>query len=158
MFPIRTILHPTDFTPDSQAAFALACSMARDYGARLILLHVWQAPVLAYGEMGMVVPTPADNGTEAQAALEQMKPADPSISVQRIFRKGAPGEEILAVANEVHPDLIVMGTHGRRGLRRLMMGSVAEEIVRKAPCPVLTAKGSVAVEAPIIPEAEPARA
>jgi nucleotide-binding universal stress UspA family protein len=72
-----------------------------------------------------------------------MRPSDPKVRVRYLLVEGNPAAEILSAAREGNCDLIVMGTHGRTGLNRLLMGSVAEEVVRKAPCPVLTVRADV---------------
>src|SRR5262249_32720257 len=138
MLAVHTILHPTDFSEPSEYAFRLACSLARDYGARLIVLHVVTPPVVVYGE-GVVPPGPELYQGGANVKLSQMRvPADaPS---ERRQKEGDPATEILGVAQETRPDLIVLGTHGRTGLGRLLMGSVAEQVLRRAPCPVLTVR------------------
>jgi len=138
MLPVHTILHPTDFSEQSHHAFCLACSLARDYGARLILLHVVAPSVFAYGE-GVFVTDSEGLSLEASEKLNHIEPG-PAVRAERRVVEGDPIDEILRVAAENHSDLIVMGTHGRTGLRRLLMGSVAEQVVRRAPCPVLTVK------------------
>jgi nucleotide-binding universal stress UspA family protein len=143
MLAIRTILHPTDFSDYSDNAFRLACSLARDYGARLIVLHVLERPVLIYTGVMTAPPPPPPSPEERQAVQEQLhriKPQDPAIRVEHLLEEGDPATAILQVAQERQGDLIVIGTHGRTGLGRLLMGSVAEKVVRKAPCPVLTVK------------------
>jgi nucleotide-binding universal stress UspA family protein len=139
MLLLRTILHPTDFSEPSAYAFRLACSLARDYGARLIVLHVATPPVVVYGE-GVLPPEPADFQDRLREQLHQVVPQDPKVSVGHRLLQGDAPTEILRVAGEDKCDLIVMGTHGRTGLRRLLMGSVAEQVVRKSSCPVLTVK------------------
>jgi len=140
MAPIHTtILHPTDFSDRSAHALRLACSLARDYGARLVVLHVAEPPPPPY-EQGVMLPTSVDLDEE-RADLERLAvPDDDVIRVERRFEKGDPATVTLRVADEVRADLIVMGTHGRTGLSRLLMGSVAEQVVRRARCPVLTVK------------------
>ena len=148
MLPVHTVLHPTDFSEPSDAAFRLACSLARDYGARLVLLHV-VPPTVVYGE-GAVVPDPELLVHEAKDQLDRLQVPDAAVHTDRRLEEGDPVGMILHVAREVHADLIVMGTHGRTGLARLLMGSVAGPVVRKATCPVLT------VTAPFAPApAEP---
>jgi nucleotide-binding universal stress UspA family protein len=88
-----------------------------------------------------------DYHLEAQVKLDRMEPG-PSVLVERRLEEGDPIGEILRAAAEVPCDLIVMGTHGRTGLARLLMGSVAEEVVRKAPCPVVTVKTPFPVATP----------
>jgi nucleotide-binding universal stress UspA family protein len=138
MAPIHTILYPTDFSEPSDYAFHLACAVARDYGARVIALHVEQLPVFAYGE-GMVPPDPEGLQAAARGRLDQLAPY-PTVRVEQWLEEGDPIEVILEVAKEVNADLIVMGTHGRKGLARILLGSVAEQVGRQAPCPVLTVR------------------
>jgi nucleotide-binding universal stress UspA family protein len=143
MLPIRTVLHPTDFSGHSDYAFRLACSLARDYGARLIVLHVLERPVLIYAGVMTAPPPPAPTAEERQAVLERLhriEPPDPAVRVEHLLEEGDPATAILQVAQERQCDLIVLGSHGRTGLGRLLLGSVAEQVVRKASCPVLTVK------------------
>lgn len=139
MLPIRTILLPTDFSEGAAHACRVACTVARDCHARLILLHVFTPPVLISGE-NLLPPDPAILKAELEAQLKALKVEDSDLQVERRLEEGFPGLEILRMARETNADLIVMGTHGRTGLSRLLMGSVAEQVVRKAPCPVLTVK------------------
>ncbi len=136
MLPLKTILHPTDFSDHSEYALQLACGLARDSGARLILMHVVPPPI-AHGE---VVARRQRDGYHAQLEkeLNRLVPPDPQIRVARWLEDGDPATVIVQVAQDLPCDLIVMGTHGRTGVRRLLMGSVAEHVVRNAPCPVLT--------------------
>jgi nucleotide-binding universal stress UspA family protein len=139
VLPIKCILHPTDFSQRAEYAFKLACSLARDHGAKLVLLHVIPLPAAAYGD--------TLTGVAVQSYMEQAKEAmgkivipDPKLSVERRMVEGDAVQGILDCAKEVKADLIVLGTHGRTGLGRLLMGSVAEQVLRKAACPVLTIK------------------
>lgn len=143
MLPIKTILHPTDFSESSRAAHRLACSLARDYGARLVVLHVYPPP-LTYGEL--LARQPPD-GYEQQLwdELHGLHFPDPGVEAEFWLEEGDPGPMIANVAADRHCDLIVMGTHGRTGVTRLLMGSVAEQVLRGAPCPVLTVKNSAPV-------------
>jgi nucleotide-binding universal stress UspA family protein len=151
MLAIRTILHPTDFSERSEYAFRLACSLARDHGARLLVLHVVPPPQsVGYGEMPVTFPLSPDYREELEDKLRQFKSADPKLRVECRLEEGFAANEILRTAQETEADLIVMGTHGRTGLGRLLMGSVAEQVVRKASRPVLT------VKAPIIDAKSPA--
>jgi nucleotide-binding universal stress UspA family protein len=143
MLPVRIILHPTDFSAYSDWAFRLACSLARDYGAHLIVLHVLERPVLTYS--GVMTPPPplppsAEERQAARERLHRIQPPGPAIEVEHVLEVGDPATAILEVAQERPCDLIAMGTHGRTGLGRLLMGSVAERVVRQASCPVLTVK------------------
>jgi len=138
MLPIRTILLPTDFSEQSGYALQLACALVRDYGARLILLHVASPPMAIYGG-DVLIPAPPDSHDEERQQLDELSVPE-GVSTERRLVEGDPGTEILRAARQMGPDLIVMGTHGRTGLARILMGSVAERVVRKAPCPVLTVK------------------
>ena len=138
MLTIKKILHPTDFSEAADEAFHLACSLAHDHGSRLVLLHVVSPPMVAYTE-GLMLPPTENIKDEIWAKLDSMIPTE-SIAVERYVVEGDPAPEILRFAKDTNCDLIVMGNHGRRGLTRLLMGSVAEIVVRKATCPVLTVK------------------
>jgi len=141
MLPIKTVLYPTDFSAPSEYAFQVACSLARDYGAKLVVLHVDMPPV-TIGEVISYM-EPEDYKEKLWDEFRRLQASEPGIRDLRVETKlveGNPAKEILAAANEIKPELIVMGTHGRTGLGRLLMGSVAEEVVRKSPFPVLTVK------------------
>jgi nucleotide-binding universal stress UspA family protein len=141
MFPIQTILHPTDFSEQANNALRLACVLARDHEACLVVVHVVQPPITVVGGMGVVPPVPEEYGyEEAEERLAKLQSPYSSVQMKRLIREGDVASEILALAKDGPCDLIVMGTHGRTGLSRLLMGSVAEEVVRKARCPVLTVK------------------
>jgi nucleotide-binding universal stress UspA family protein len=139
MLPLRTILHPTDFSEGSDLAFRLACALARDYGARLVVMHVAVPSVLVYGE-GVLPARAEDYLVPLREQLERLRPRTPSIPVEYRLVEGDAATEILRAARETRCDVILMGTHGRTGLRRLLMGSVAEQVVRRAMCPVVTVK------------------
>jgi nucleotide-binding universal stress UspA family protein len=139
MLPIQTILHPTDLSERSKCAFRLACSLARDYDARIIVLHVAEPPA-ASSAQGVLVPQSAVSQDALREMLRQQQPTHPNISVEHQLAEGDAAAAILRVAQDTNADVIVMGTHGRTGLGRLLMGSVAEQIVRDASCPVVTVK------------------
>jgi universal stress protein A len=147
MLAVHSIIHPTDFSERSQYAFWLACALARDYGARLTVLHVAAVPTVVYGE-GVVPPDPEELRAAVQEQLDRLQVPHADVRAERRLEQGDTVEEILRVAQEARADLIVMGTHGRTGLGRLLMGSVAEQIVRKAACPVLTVKAPFPATAP----------
>jgi universal stress protein A len=134
---INRILFPTDFSHTGDAALNMATALARDSQASLLIVHVEEPPV-AYGggEMYYGMPEPALD--EIKRMLAEVKPTDPSVPFDHRLVTGDPASAIVKLANEEQVDLIIMGTHGRTGLRRLLMGSVAEAVVRRAPCPVLT--------------------
>jgi nucleotide-binding universal stress UspA family protein len=149
MLPIKTILHPTDFSAPSEYAVQVACSLARDYGAKLVVLHVDLPPVT----MGEVISNmdPEDYKEKIWAEFRRLEVLESGIRNLRLETKlveGNPAKEILKTAHEIKPELIVMGTHGRTGLSRLLMGSVAEEVVRMSSFPVLTVKTPIRHAAP----------
>src|SRR5262249_34359092 len=124
MLPIHTILHPTDFSDRSSYALHLANSLARDYHARLVILHVVATPVIAFGE-GVIPPDAEDLREDARHELENLPVHDEGFHVERRIAEGDPGTVILHVSHEIPADLIVMGSHGRPGLGRMLMGSTA---------------------------------
>src|SRR5947209_9505674 len=143
MLPIRTILHPTDFSQQAANAFELACALARDYGAKLVVLHVLPTPVVPVIDGG-VFPVPMEVPRHRlQQELGALKPREKAVVVERILVEGDPTYEIVRAADSYQADLIAMGTHGRGGLARLVMGSVADAVTRKANCPVLTVRTPV---------------
>jgi len=130
MLPIRTILHPTDFSDYSENAFHLACTLARDHGSQLIVLHVVEPPVPIYGN-GLVVP-PARASKEAlRSKLCDLLPRDPKLQAEDRLVEGDAATEILRFARQAGCDLIVMRTHGRTGLGRLQSG-IAEALIELA--------------------------
>jgi nucleotide-binding universal stress UspA family protein len=140
MTRFATILHPTDFSECSGRAFEMACELARDYHAKLLVQHVRQPAVAIHGE---AIVFPVERPGEAEAAhnrLHAVQPNEPGIAVEHHLMTGDPVSEIVDLASKKKCDLIVMGTHGRSGLSRLILGSVAELVLRKAPCPVLMVK------------------
>lgn len=146
MLTIRKILFATDFSPPSQHALKYACDLAEKFDSQLHLLHVVQDLMPFMGEPGMLVPNVSNYLVElrdsAQRALEELPPKEFSAAGQaiRVLRTGPPFLEIVRYAKEAGIDLIVLGTHGRSGLKHVLLGSVAENVVRKAPCPVLTVR------------------
>jgi len=137
MSPIRTILHPTDFSESAEAAFSVASMLAGAHGARIIVLHVFPRPrVFAEAAFRQ------DPSYEADLwhKLDSYHAAGPNIQVERRLAEGSPADEILYVADEQGCDLIVMGTHGKTGLASLLTGSVTTKVMRRASCPVLTVR------------------
>ncbi|MBN9118289.1 MAG: universal stress protein [Planctomycetes bacterium] len=146
MISIRRILVPTDFSDCALPAVRYAAELADKFSAELILLYVVPDAVLALPDAVMPTPTPAaDLGELTEAgkqglanliAAEKLEPRHPRPEV----RIGSPAAEIVAAAKDLHADLVCVGTHGRGGLARVILGSVAEMVVRQAPCPVLTVR------------------
>ena len=138
----QRILHPTDFSELSRAALHYASELAHDHGARLYILHVVGTlgpENVTYGE-AVSQPQPETYRKRLWEEIHQVKPDRPDIPVEYILSELGTTEAILQVTVERKCDLIVMGSHGRAGLKRFFMGSVAEEVIRKAPCPVLVVK------------------
>jgi len=138
---LRVIVHPSDFSEGSEAALRVARALARDRGARLILLHV--APLHVVLEGGMTAELDVGYLRDAlEAAREAVDGPDLKFPVETWFSRGAAAEQIVRVAEEIGCDLIVMGTHGRTGLGRLLMGNTAESVLPEAGCPVMIVKAS----------------
>lgn len=142
MLGIRTVLHPTDFSKSSEYAFGVACALARDYKAHLVVAHVKPLPTVVFGEFGVLPPEPPELPEALEQKLLQMLPE--GISVDHRLLEGEPAQEIVRLAKETEADIIVMGSHGRTGFGRLVMGSVAEQVGRHATCAVLTVKQPLA--------------
>jgi nucleotide-binding universal stress UspA family protein len=134
----RKIVVPTDFSEPAIAALSLACQLARPLCTEVELLHVFQLPRMAFPDGSVLVAAPAEV-TElmqhAEVALEAAKDGYGALITTRLVEGSVPE----AILDAVEPDdLIVMGTHGRTGIAHLLLGSIAEKVVRKAKCPVLT--------------------
>ena len=142
MLDLPCILHPTDFSTSSHYAFRLACALARDHGSRLIVLHavLTLGPELISEGEAVSQLQPEAYQAKLWAELRQVEAPDPSIQLKHQLVEGDAATEIVRVATQEHANLIVMGTHGRSGLERFMLGSVAEQVIRYADCPVLTVK------------------
>lgn len=133
------ILFATDFSPTSDAALRYATALARDSGATLSIVHIEELQT-PYAGGEMLLPQPEFPNPEIRHMLEKVLPTDPNVRYEHHLSIGPPAEEIVKLAAEQNADLIVIGTHGRTGLKRVLMGSVAEAVMRRAPCPVLTLK------------------
>ena len=133
--PIRPILFPTDFSEASKHAFDYAQRLAAKTGANLIVLHAFVIPDV-WGTGGK----PEEVDEQTKQKLREIEPTLEGVHVEYFAHGGAPGEVICWLAQERDCDQIVMGTHGHTGLKHLLLGSVAEYVVRHAPCPVLTVR------------------
>jgi nucleotide-binding universal stress UspA family protein len=131
MIHVRKILYPTDFSSYSTQAYFHAVGLAEAYRASLSVAYVFTP-----GRDGQ---TPAD-ASFWRGQLESVRPSNPKIPVTHVFLDGDPAAELVRYAGDAGIDLIVMGTHGRTGVERLLMGSVAEKVMRDAPCSVLVVK------------------
>ncbi len=140
---IKRILLPVDFSHSSDAALSFASSLAADSKAQLTLLHVGEnspAYLAGYGGFSYTPEFHEKVVKENLTLLERIKPTIAGIEYKHEYLDGEPAEEILSFADRENVDLIVIGSHGRTGLSRLLLGSVAEAVVRGAKCPVLTVK------------------
>ncbi len=146
MINLKRILVPTDFSEHSRNALRYAAAFANRFGAEIYLLHVFQ-------DLSIFQPDAVTAGPPAAAPLEEMLAAARAalerslqesnvkgLPVHPEVCEGSPFEEIVTFAKEKDIDLIVMGTHGRGWLAHVLLGSVTEKVVRKAPCPVLTVR------------------
>jgi len=146
MIELKRILLPTDFSDFSRTATRYACDLTGKFDSELHLLHVCQDLVAMVPEPGLAFPPPGEYMQELQESAEgALKDfLDPNWaegkSIVREVRQGPPFLEIIRYAKKVDIDLIVIGTHGRSGLAHALLGSVAEKVVRKSPCPVLTVR------------------
>lgn len=146
MLNLHKILCPTDFSEFSEAAVQYACELAAKFDSELHLLNVLQdydAVAPATGEsFAPFTDWLPELRKQSQEQLAKLPAAEwiTKLRVHRATRVGAPVDEIVEYAKENHIDLIVQGTHGRRGIKHMLMGSVAENIVRYAPCPVVTVR------------------
>jgi nucleotide-binding universal stress UspA family protein len=142
MIQLRNILCPTDFSDFSQRALAHAATLARWYEARLTVLYVSSLAPAVAGFPPLVSPITLEPLTR-ERLLEELKGfAEPAtaggVKTELVVREGPAAAQIVEQARTGAADLVVMGTHGRGGFERLMLGSVAEKVLRQAPCPVLT--------------------
>jgi len=139
------ILIPTDFSHTSDAALDYGCELARRFGAQLYLLHVIEeTPLGGNGGESWLANVPGIRDRlvrDAQQRLaHRLTELAASVAVQGEVIFGRPAETIVDYAAEQHVDVIVMGTHGRTGVAHLLLGSVAEKVMRLTPCPVLTVR------------------
>ena len=143
---LNRVLYATDFSSASEPALGFASKLASESHATLYIAYVEtarEAPLPYAAEYGYY----AEHAAEAVAAmkrhreqLDEVRPASPGANCVHRLLEGDPAEQILNLANEVGADVIVVGSHGRTGFSRVLLGSVAEEIVRRAECPVVVVK------------------
>jgi nucleotide-binding universal stress UspA family protein len=142
MDPIRKILVPTDFSADADEAYRVAHTLAKSIGAEVVLFHVAQPPAVV-SEGGQLLTDPR-NGKSANLwnRFQSMVTNDPNVRVEHeVIITDRPGaSHILEILDKLGCDLIVMGTHGQSWLKHLVFGSMTEEVVRRAPCPVMVVK------------------
>ena len=147
MTRIRRILHPTDFSRASGAAFLKAVTLAKQDRAELLLVHVLLPPTPFIGD-GYVSPRTyqeleagARRGAERELAKVLARARKAGARARSLLLEGVPYAQITRSARSKRADLIVMGTHGRTGLSKFFLGSVAERVIALASCPVLTVRG-----------------
>ncbi len=141
----KRILHPTDYSANSQPALHYAADFARDSGAALVLLHVVETlglENLPYSEIASA-DQPAAYRKRLFDELHQAAPGDPKVHVEYVLSEEDPVTAILRTAADFECDLIVLGTRGIGGWQRLLVGSIAEQVVRQSACPVLVVKPPV---------------
>jgi nucleotide-binding universal stress UspA family protein len=144
---LRRLLHPSDFSAASRGAFAKAVDLARENRAELILLHVRSLVMPIMGDAYMSPQTYEQfERASREAADKQMQRlvADAKkrgVRARGVVAEGVAHEQIVRAARKQKADMIVMGTHGRTGVSKLFLGSVAGRVVSAAPCPVLTVRG-----------------
>ena len=136
---IQHILIPMDFSADAEQALDSAIELAKQFQARLTLLHVIQLPVATEVDLSGYY-ADLESGARQELEAYQKRIAATGLTVDIMLDSGAPFRQIVDVAKDRQVDLIVMGTHGRTGMRHLLIGSVAERVVRLAPCPVMVTR------------------
>lgn len=142
MIKLDRILVPTDFSDCSKRALTYASELAKRFGAEVHLLHVAQPPAIG-GMYAASLPDEAlypEESAKQQIEALEVPEADRISRVQRSVQLGVPFVEIVRCARQNDVDLIVIGTHGRTGIMHMLLGSVAEKVVRKAPCAVLAVR------------------
>lgn len=142
----RKILCATDFSSGADHALRVAIRLANDAGAELLLAHAWHVPAIAFSGETPYVPQLIDEMVDdSERELAKVKQRALELGAKRlttVFANGIPSDRVCSLAKDDPAiDLIVMGTHGRTGLRRMLLGSVAEKVVRHAPCSVLAVRG-----------------
>jgi universal stress protein A len=136
---ISVILHPTDFSEPTEQAHAMACELARKEKAKLIVLHVTAKPVVSVIEKATELP-PEELQKKLWETLRCPKDCETGLDVLHRVEEGNPVQQIARIAREVQADLIVMGTHGPRGVLSWFTTNVTDHVVREAPCSVLIVK------------------
>jgi nucleotide-binding universal stress UspA family protein len=145
MAELRRFLVPTDFTDTSERALDWAVDLASRVGAAVTVMHAYEIPIMGFPD-GALIASPeiaTKIADAARAGLERTvaRVKDRGVALDSILRDGIAFEEINAVAQSIRADLIVIGTHGRRGLARALLGSVAENVIRTSTIPVVTIHG-----------------
>lgn len=147
MYQIQSILVPVDFSECSRAALEHAIALAERFGATIHVLHVWEPPHYVGPEFLIREPGETGHPLRDDALAQAKKEMDEFVSAfpqrarfQLRFASGKPAQAIVTLAADEAFEAIVMGTHGRTGLPHILLGSVAEKVVRTAPCPVMSVR------------------
>ncbi len=142
---IERILVPVDFSEHARLVLEWAAHLADEHGSRMLLLHVYHLPVEFQQLEGAYLPADfwanVKNDAEQELGVYATELRERGLEVEALVREGYPATVIIDEAESQRADLIVIGTHGHTGLKHLLLGSIAERVVQKAPCPVLTVKG-----------------
>ncbi|WP_433929794.1 universal stress protein [Sorangium cellulosum] len=144
---MKTLLLAHDFDETSELALDTAIELARKLSAKIVVAHVYSVPVYSFPEGSSLIPSAEDAARLAEAAqrsLDQVlerRRATPDVEISGVLRAGVPDEEICRLAGEIGADMIVIGTHARGAFARVLIGSVAQRVVRAATVPVLTVRG-----------------
>ena len=136
---IKHILVPLDFSADAEQALDCAVGLAQQFQSRLTLLHVIYIPVSTEVNLSAYF-TEMEAGAEQGMDTYQKRVEEAGLAVDTVIIRSTPFREIVETAKAKQVDLIIMGTHGRTGLQHLLLGSVAERVVRLAPCPVMVTR------------------
>jgi nucleotide-binding universal stress UspA family protein len=149
---VQRILVPVDFSENARAVLEWAAHLAEEHASRVVLLHVYHLPVEFQQLEGAYLPpdfwSNVKNEAEQQIGRYAADLRGRGIEVEALVREGYPATVIIEEAESQGADLVVIGTHGHTGLKHLLLGSIAERVVQKAPCPVLTVKTTPAQAAP----------
>jgi len=141
MITLQKILVPTDFSDSSGQALEFALALAEEFRSKLYIMHVWELPTLLPPEpYPELVLTEEQKAGEEHLAKVTNELRSSNFEAEPVFVFGKPYAEIVKAAADLDVDLIVLGSHGRSGISHLLLGSVAEKVVRLAPCPVFTVK------------------
>lgn len=142
MSPPKVILVPTDFSVSAETALDYALQLAAKLGAKVYVMHAYQLPVVGFPD-GVLLPTAEIaskiiNWAQSQLAACVARRKESSVDIVPILKQADPRDAVISAAEDLSADLVVMGTHGRHGLARALIGSVAESVVRTSTVPVLT--------------------
>jgi nucleotide-binding universal stress UspA family protein len=144
---IQTILVPVDFSDHAEAVIEWAAHLAEEHKSRVVLLHVYHLPVEFQQIEGAYLPadfwTSVKDEAKRQLAIHGDRLRERGLETEEITREGYPATVIEEEAQQLGADLVVIGSHGRTGLKHILLGSIAERVVQKAPCAVLTIKKPV---------------